>query len=308
MSGLFKPSTTVVQSQPAASQGLQYTPEQIEQVSQPFGLQAPTGGITWDYPGKTGYADISQMYRDIADPLFQRAKAEQAKLGAFSPEEAATKFYQSYYEPELQRQQAQDYLALENRLLSQGMLGSTGGAMQVGELARAQESARRQAMGSAYQEAQGYLDAARQRQLQDIAAAAAIYESPQTLFQTGAGVGAGIGSILGAYRPAYAPQQAFQSPGIGTQLLSAGAQAAGAYYGAGGSDSRFKKNIKYIGSDLGLDFYSWEWNEKAKEKGVDKGETKGVIAQELLKTHPEFVIADKEGYLYVDYAGLAEVV
>jgi hypothetical protein len=221
MSSIFKPSTTVVQAPSAVSQGLQYTPEQIERVSQPYGLTAPTGGITWDYAAKQGVADISQMYRDIADPLFQRAMAEQQAIGTFDPAQAATQFYQSYYEPELQRQQQADYLALENRLLSQGMLGSTGGAMQVGELARAQADARRQALGASYAEAQGYLDTARQRQLQDIAAAASIYESPQTLFSTGAGVGAGLGQILGSYRPYYASQQAFSGPSMFSQVTSA---------------------------------------------------------------------------------------
>jgi hypothetical protein len=297
MSSLFKPSTTVVQSEPASASGAQYTPEQVEQISQPYGLTAPTGGITWDYAAKQGTADISQMYRSIADPLFQRAQAEQAKLGAYSPEQAATQFYQSYYEPELQRQQQADYLALENRLLSQGMLGSTGGAMQVGELARAQESARRQAMGESYGQAQQYLDAARQRQLQDIAAAAAIYESPQTLFATGAGVGQGLGGIMAAYKPVYQPTQAMQSPGIGTQFLNAAAGMMSR------SDKRLKKNIKLISKKGNINIYSWEWNSKAKELG-ESGKTIGVLAQEVMKDYPEAVHMAEDGYYVVDYGML----
>ena len=42
-----------------------------------------------------------------------------------------------------------------------------------------------------------------QREMADIAAAASIYESPTTLFKTGAGVGANLGGIMASYQPTY---------------------------------------------------------------------------------------------------------
>lgn len=199
-------SSSVSTAPSAVSQGIQYTPEQIEKISQPYGLMAPTGGITWDYARKQGTADISQMYRDIADPLFQRAIATGQVAAAFDPMYAAQEYYQTYVAPDLLDAQEKQRLALENRLLAQGMLGSTGGAQTFGELIKAQEASQRQARAEAIGQSQSYYDTLRQQQLQDIAAASAIYESPQTLFATGAGVGANIGGILSSYRPVYAGQ------------------------------------------------------------------------------------------------------
>ena len=297
--------TTVVQAPSAASQGLQYTPEQIEQVSQPFGLTAPTGGITWDYPNKMGYADISQMYRDIADPLFQRAKATQQALGAYDPAAAAQQYYQQFVQPDLKTSQEQDYLALENRLLSQGMLGSTGGALQMGELAKAHQASQRAAQAEAFQQSQAYYDTMRQQQLQDIAAAASIYESPQTLFQTGAGIGANIGGVMASYKPVYASmyqQSGGQSAFGGIANAFAGGMGSAAGAAMFGSDKRLKKNIKKLyKTKKGIQIYSWEWKKEAKDMGWDKYPTMGVIAQEVKETIPEAVVMDTNGYYLVDY-------
>lgn len=228
-------SPTTVTAPSAVSQGIQYTPEQIERISQPYGLMAPTGGITWDYDAKTGTADISQMYREIADPLFARAKALGQVAGAFDPMYAAQQYYQQYVEPDLSLAQQKERLALENRLISQGMFGSTGGSLQVGELIKAQEASKRQARAEAIGQSQSYYDALRQQQLQDIAAAASIYESPQTLFQTGAGVGANIGGVMASYRPVYASQTSLQGSS-GGGLLGGLAGGLGGTFGqmAGG--------------------------------------------------------------------------
>ena len=215
MGSLFKPK------QVGPTQG------DVEKASQPYGLTGPTGGITWDYGAKQGTATLSPEMAALADRLFGRAETQASALGAYDPQAAATQYYQTYVEPELQRQQASDYLALENRLLSQGMLGSTGGAGQLGELARAQEQSRRMGMAESFQQSQSLLDSMRQREMADIAQAASIYEAPISLFQTGAGVGQGIGSILGAYKPTY--QQS-----TGMQLASLGASMFGAYAGGGG--------------------------------------------------------------------------
>jgi len=197
------------------------TQADVEKASQPYGLTGPTGGITWDYAAKHGTATLSPEMESLANRLFGRAETQAAATTAYDPKAAATQYYQTYVEPELARQQAADYLALENRLLSQGMLGSTGGAMQLGELQRVQEASRRQGMAESFQQSQSLLDAMRQREMADIAQAAAIYEAPATLFQTGAGVGANIGGILGSYKPSYQ-----QNP-LGSMIGTAGGMFLG---------------------------------------------------------------------------------
>jgi hypothetical protein len=47
--------------------------------------------------------------------------------------------------------------------------------------------------------------------------------------------------------------------------------------------------------------YTWDWNDTAKSLGVDSTPSMGVIAQEIMKTHPDAVHMGKDGYLRVNY-------
>jgi len=72
------------------------------------------------------------------------------------------------------------------------------------------------------------------------------------------------------------------------------------------SDIRLKTNIQKVGEfSSGLGVYEWDWNDTAKELSIDDPTT-GVLAQELLEYHPEFVVMQNDGYFAVDYAGLLE--
>lgn len=73
---------------------------------------------------------------------------------------------------------------------------------------------------------------------------------------------------------------------------------------AGASDVRLKENIQPYDTLNGVRFYTWDWNDTAKEIGYDKYPTMGVIAQEVQKTHPDTVIEGPEGYLMVNYGKL----
>jgi hypothetical protein len=168
-----------------------------------------------------GTAALSPEMAALADRLFGRAETQAAALGAYDPQAAAQEYYQQYVAPDLMRGQEEQRLALENRLLSQGMLGSTGGMLLSRGLLEAQEASRRQARGEAFSQSQAMLDAMRQREMADIAQAAAIYEAPATLFQTGAGVGQGIGGIMASYKPSYQ-----QNP-LGGMLATAGGMYLG---------------------------------------------------------------------------------
>jgi hypothetical protein len=68
------------------------------------------------------------------------------------------------------------------------------------------------------------------------------------------------------------------------------------------SDIRLKENVQKVGEDNGLSLYTWDWNDKAREIGVDHQVRMGVIAQEL-GDHPA-VGTDRHGYLTVNYNSL----
>lgn len=70
------------------------------------------------------------------------------------------------------------------------------------------------------------------------------------------------------------------------------------------SDERLKENIQKIGeSKNGHNLYIWNWNDRAKELGIDSP-TIGVIAQEVMKYMPEAVSKDASGYYKVNYGVL----
>jgi hypothetical protein len=72
------------------------------------------------------------------------------------------------------------------------------------------------------------------------------------------------------------------------------------------SDRRLKTNVRKIGERDGIAFYSWDWNEKARELGAESHPTKGVIAQELAEIHPDLVVTGPHGFQMVNYVGLQE--
>jgi hypothetical protein len=80
--------------------------------------------------------------------------------------------------------------------------------------------------------------------------------------------------------------------------LALGATAAGM------SDVRLKTDVKPIGAYKGVNLYTWNWNDKGKRIADPAQPTVGVMAQELLKTHPHLVKAGSDGYLRVNYADL----
>ena len=71
----------------------------------------------------------------------------------------------------------------------------------------------------------------------------------------------------------------------------------------GMSDIRLKDNVTHIGIDRGYNIYSWDWNKKALELGVDTP-TYGVMAQEVLETNPDAVALMDNGYYAVNYGEL----
>jgi len=71
---------------------------------------------------------------------------------------------------------------------------------------------------------------------------------------------------------------------------------------AAASDERLKDDIQfYEKMPNGVNIYTWNWNDKAKELGLDVTPPMGVIAQEIITTHPDAVTEGDDGYLRVNY-------
>ena len=90
-----------------------------------------------------------------------------------------------------------------------------------------------------------------------------------------------------------------KQPGL-FDYLSLAASAA-----SGFSDIRLKKDIKLLGKERGHNVYSWEWTDEGKLIADPSQPKVGVMAQELQETHPHLVQLGADGFLRVDYSGLA---
>lgn len=113
-----------------------------------------------------------------------------------------------------------------------------------------------------------------------------------------------LGAIPGMY-PGVSGQTTTKNPGLFDYLgaIAGLAGTAGTLGWAPFSDVSLKKNIKFAGkTDSGINLYTWEWTDEAKELGAEEQPTFGVIAQELQKTMPSAVIRGDDGYLRVDYS------
>jgi hypothetical protein len=100
------------------------------------------------------------------------------------------------------------------------------------------------------------------------------------LGQQQVGVGQGISDV---YNPNNKQQEAPKGPSQGSQIV-------GAIIGGLLSDMRLKQDIQKVGELDGTDFYNWEWNQAAADAYGLTGRSFGVLAQDVEKTHPEFII------------------
>ena len=74
------------------------------------------------------------------------------------------------------------------------------------------------------------------------------------------------------------------------------------------TDNKLLSEVKpRIVLENGLVIHIWEWNEKAKELGLDKYPNAGLIAQDVEHMFPEAVIKDENGYLMVDLPVLMDM-
>jgi hypothetical protein len=167
--------------------------------SLPWDVKGHFGEAQFDEEGRQLDMSLSEPWQSEYDVAMAGAKTQRGYIAGMEadPMAAGKKFYdmqKAIYAPE----QEQARLSQENRLLSQGMLGSTGGAHRIEALRKAQEMQDLEAQYSGLDKAQSMIDTYRGRSTTDLGTAETIGQLPQKYAETGRGIGTGLGSIASA--------------------------------------------------------------------------------------------------------------
>ena len=109
-------------------------------------------------------------------------------------------------------------------------------------------------------------------------------------------IGGALGNIAGS-----ALKAGFANLDAGMKFFQ-GNKKAGPRNSGFFSDIRLKESIEYLGkSSNGHNIYTWNWNNKAVELGINDPTT-GVLAQEIMETNPDTVTKGTHGYYVVNYS------
>ena len=218
----------------------------------------------------------------IAEAETNRAFADQAARTASGLRQSGYQSAQQLAGQDIGRQMQADQFGVQQRL---------GAASQMGQLGQ-------QAFGTGQaiqqqQMQQGLMQQGMQQALIDAARGqyAGFTGAPQQALSLPL-------AALGA-QPNQSTTTQQKNPGL-FDYLGLAASAAAAM-----SDVRLKTKIKHLGKENGINVYSWDWNEDGKRIADPKQPTVGVMAQELQETHPHLVELGPDGFLRVNYGGLA---
>jgi hypothetical protein len=158
-----------------------------------------------------------------------------------------------------------------------GGFGQTGFNMGQGIIGMQQDFGRQQQMMN-----QGLLDASR-------AQYGGFTGAPQSALATRIGA-AGAGNM------GQRTETQTKNPGLFDYMQLAATAAA--------SDRRLKTNVQSLGQRNGVNIYSWDWTDEGAKIASPDQPTVGVMADELILTHPHLVHRAADGYLRVNYSGL----
>ena len=283
--------------------GMEFTPYENQMVAdvsplsmgaqQYYGQIGDIAGMTPQDYAAMNEANMSSYTQNVLDPTLARMARERevARTGEMADITRAGAFgneRRGVYEAERQAQYELGRDEMIANLMRQGYneaQAATMAQLQMGQGAAGQAAAGMQQLGALQQTTQqaaleaAYNEFMRQQQF--------------PLQQLGAlGAAAGVGdpligqSTTESYRPG------------GLDYINALAALGQS------SDRRLKKNIQHLTTENGVRYYRWEWNDEAKRIGADDTPPMGVIAQELMETHPHLVMEGPHGYLQVNYSGL----
>jgi len=181
-----------------AEQAAKSEAELAYQRSLPWDVQGQFGEAQFDEEGRRLNMSLSEPWQQEYDLAMAGAGRQREFIEGMEadPMAAGQKFYEmnkALYAPEQEKAR----LTQENRLLAQGMLGSTGGASRIEALREAQGMQDLQAQYAGLDKAQGMIDTYRGRAATDLGMAETIGQLPQKYAETGRGIGTGMSSIAG---------------------------------------------------------------------------------------------------------------
>ena len=220
---------------------------------------------------------LGASQQDVANQM-QAALANQGAFGR------AQEFGQGMTLDAQQANQQAAQQAANLRLQASGQLGGlgqTGFGMGQGIIGMQQQ--------------QGLLQQQNNQRLIDVARAqyGGFANAPQTALNTRMGA-----ASAGNFNQGSTTET--RNPGL-FDYLQAGANAGATYMA---SDRRLKTNVTPIGERSGVKLYSWDWTDEGKRIASPDQPTVGVMADELMETHPHLVHRASDGYLRVNYGGL----
>ena len=172
--------------------------DKMYEMSSPYSTYGVTGSNVVDQDGKTIKQSLSPELQAQYDALLARSGMSADKVAEMSgsPQELQNYIYnqqQALLNPSQDRARSQ----LEEAQLARGMLGSTGGGVQRGELETSIGMQNQQALANALTQSQGLLDAERGRGSMDMSNALTLAGQPNNMAGIGGSYAAG-GNITGS--------------------------------------------------------------------------------------------------------------
>ena len=247
-------------AQSEASEAASREAELAYKRSLPWDVQGAFGGAEFDEEGRRLDLSLSEPWQAEYDLAMAGAEKQRGFISGMEadPMAAGQKFYEmqkALYAPE----QEKDRLEQENRLLAQGMLGSTGGASRIEALRKAQAMQDLEAQYSGLDKAQSMIDTYRGRAATDLGMAETIGQLPQKYAETGRGIGTDLSSIAGT--AAELSGQAAQARGATTGALALG--RAGMFKDLMGQWGEGNGSFGQWGGDAASDLTDSTWNPNA---------------------------------------------
>jgi len=166
--------------------------DKMYEMSSPYSTYGVTGSNVVDQEGKTIKQTLSPELQAQYDALLKRSglTADRVAQMSGSPQELQNYIY-NQQQALLNPSQDRARLQLEEAQLARGMLGSTGGGVQRGELETSIGMQNQQALANALAQSQGILDAERGRQSTDVSNALTMAGQPNQMLGAGGQYAAG---------------------------------------------------------------------------------------------------------------------
>lgn len=221
-------ASNALQAAETQAQALRQNAKDAIAAGQPFGMGSLGGTVDYDMDSRTGLLNLSPQLSNIYQGALDRSGlfgGQAMQYAGLDPFEAGDLFYQQE-QPLVDKERNLRRTDLETRLLAQGRLGGSGGALEREALETAFETADMGRRQQAFSRAQDLISGLLGREKGDLATATGLLDVPIQMANIGRGIGGSLGNIAAS---GLASQQA------GEALLANSRAAAGTPLGSFGN-------------------------------------------------------------------------